>query len=504
MVDVKTSSGGWEKMRSGLGNLIGTGWFAGDGVFDDLKDINKYMEEAEEKIREKDVDGVISFSHTSKKSKLNDLFDKLDVLHTYSGKAHDLVDEHIDDPFHVDIDSYVEAMEALSINNYSTDNTIGSTEIVVTTKDGYNFETSTKKKDSITADDLFAEDTVLGKQLKADFDKYKVNYTGDKDDMIDNYSDFRTASLNTGAFDYKSIKDQQMEKEMWVNLGLAAVTLVVGLVCPPAGAVLGIALASAELGSALTGKDWISGRELDTGERWTRGALSVVSIAFDVSALRSFSKATQQANAMKYAFKGGASKLEHLSDMTLAAKNMAKTRITNFKNALTSIPAKLKNGYNTVKTNVKSATNYVKNKVSNFSRVSNADETVKYYRVQGGGSGGKTSQYRIKVNADGTISIPNKTADLNVSAYDLEHAQYFRDTARPGGEIVEFQVPKELDDIIKENMVDQYGYKTNPKNQGGMAPKLVDPTTPGVSYELPSDPWIEWLEEYAHSAKILE
>ena len=136
--------------------------------------------------------------------------------------------------------------------------------------------------------------------------------------------------------------------------------------------------------------------------------------------------------------------------------------------------------------------------------VKGGSDTVKYYRVQGGGTGNQTSQYRIIINGDGSISIPNKNADLNISAYDLEHAQYFRDTARPGGEIVEFEVPKYLDDLIKENVVDQYGYTKNPLNQGGTAPKLVDPTTPGVSYELPSSPWLEWLEEYAHSSKIIE
>ncbi len=40
-----------------------------------------------------------------------------------------------------------------------------------------------------------------------------------------------------------------------------------------------------------------------------------------------------------------------------------------------------------------------------------AAEDVSYYRVQGGGEGDKTSQYRIKVNTDGTISIPNKNAE---------------------------------------------------------------------------------------------
>ena len=126
-----------------------------------------------------------------------------------------------------------------------------------------------------------------------------------------------------------------------------------------------------------------------------------------------------------------------------------------------------------------------------------------YYRVQGGGEGSKVSQYRILVNSDGSITIQNKKAELNISAYNLEHAQYYRDTARPGGEIVEFRVPIELDEIIREMAIEQYGYRNNPLNQGKMAPKITDPTTPGVSYELPGVPWVEWLEEYGYEARII-
>lgn len=36
----------------------------------------------------------------------------------------------------------------------------------------------------------------------------------------------------------------------------------------------------------------------------------------------------------------------------------------------------------------------------------------------------------------------------------------------------------------------------NPLNQGELAPKHVDPTTPGRSYVLPLV-WAEWLEEVA-------
>ena len=51
-------------------------------------------------------------------------------------------------------------------------------------------------------------------------------------------------------------------------------------------------------------------------------------------------------------------------------------------------------------------------------------DTVTYRRVQGG-SGNNASQVRIEVNADGTISIPNKDANLSISIDGGEHAEYF-------------------------------------------------------------------------------
>ena len=132
-----------------------------------------------------------------------------------------------------------------------------------------------------------------------------------------------------------------------------------------------------------------------------------------------------------------------------------------------------------------------------------SDETVKYYRVQGGGSGEARSRERIIVNDDGTLNIPDKDTTLYVSAYDLEHAQYFRDTRRPGGEIVEFEVPKYLDDLIRENAIPQANAKLNPGYQDGMAPQIVDPTTKGTSYGLP-DPFVRWIEEYGTNGRIVD
>ncbi|HEU5382062.1 MAG TPA: RHS repeat-associated core domain-containing protein, partial [Ktedonobacteraceae bacterium] len=121
--------------------------------------------------------------------------------------------------------------------------------------------------------------------------------------------------------------------------------------------------------------------------------------------------------------------------------------------------------------------------------------SVTYSRVQGGGS-----RFRIFVNSDGSISIPNKSANLNVSVGDA-HADYFQGIRRPDSEIVQFDLPRWFDDFVDESNIPQAFYKSNPLNQGRTAPKLVDPTTPGTSYEFPP-PWIQWIEEYATNGRI--
>ena len=128
-------------------------------------------------------------------------------------------------------------------------------------------------------------------------------------------------------------------------------------------------------------------------------------------------------------------------------------------------------------------------------------DTVTYRRVQGG-SGNNASQVRIKVNADGSSSIPNKEANLSISIDGGEHAQYFLNKRGGDAQIIEIDVPKWFDDFLQENAIPQVNYKTNPRNQGGAAPKITDITTPGNCFELPA-PWIEWLEEYGRNARIV-
>lgn len=149
---------------------------------------------------------------------------------------------------------------------------------------------------------------------------------------------------------------------------------------------------------------------------------------------------------------------------------------------------------------------YYKNKsvsVGENSRIETSNETVTYRRVQGG-TGDLCSQERILVDSEGNVYINNPDSNLNVSIDNGEHSQYFLKNHRPGGEIVEFDVPKWFDDMVKEFQIPQECASTNPMNQGGMAPKVVDPTKVknGRCIEFPP-PWIEWLNEYAKNGRII-
>jgi len=130
-----------------------------------------------------------------------------------------------------------------------------------------------------------------------------------------------------------------------------------------------------------------------------------------------------------------------------------------------------------------------------------SDDVVTYRRVQGG-IPPNASRVRINVDESGVISVPNKKSNLNISTGNADHAQYFLKKRGSEAHIVEFDLPKWFDDFLAENSIPQKGYKTNPLNQGKTAPKIVDPSTPGKSYEVPA-PWIEWIEEYAKNGRIV-
>ena len=88
-------------------------------------------------------------------------------------------------------------------------------------------------------------------------------------------TEYVQAMHQTRAFEYVSIDDEKSKIEMWRDIALGVGLVVLSIFCPPAGAVAGVALASAEMYSAATGKDWGTGRKLDATERTLRGTFAL-------------------------------------------------------------------------------------------------------------------------------------------------------------------------------------------------------------------------------------
>ncbi|NYF22157.1 filamentous hemagglutinin [Xanthomonas sp. JAI131] len=126
--------------------------------------------------------------------------------------------------------------------------------------------------------------------------------------------------------------------------------------------------------------------------------------------------------------------------------------------------------------------------------------TTTYFRVEGGGVGSATSQNRITVNADRTISInPGCSGQLCVSVGNADHAVYYLTNKRPDGSVVVFEVDASLHNEIMSRAVPQQpvpGAFRDPS-----APKVVDPTTPGTSLELPKM-WESLLEKHSSGARV--
>lgn len=249
-LDVKYIPKDWEKMKEGIGDLTGLGVW-GKGMIDLLKDITENLERAEEAIRRYDSDGVISFQHTNQKSKYDKLFEDYNVLHKFAGNVGDLVDRTIDDPFYKDMDAFVEAMRDLDISKYITTNRIGATETVNYATE-YGSQPIEVKKKEVNIQDLFNADNFYAKQIKAEYDEWKVK--NPKKDLSE--EDFQKAVVNMHAFKYESIKDKQESKEFWAQIGALVVIVGATIICPPAGMVLGAAYGTLELSSAVSGKDW--------------------------------------------------------------------------------------------------------------------------------------------------------------------------------------------------------------------------------------------------------
>lgn len=131
----------------------------------------------------------------------------------------------------------------------------------------------------------------------------------------------------------------------------------------------------------------------------------------------------------------------------------------------------------------------------------NSSET--YFRVEGGGNGTQTSQNRINVNSDGSVTINSGcSGQLCVSTNGPNHAAYYLTNRRQDGSVVVFQVDAALHKQIMDAAVPQRPIPGVPKDPN--APKIVDPTKgqPSVSLELPKV-WDRLIEQNSSKARVL-
>ncbi|MEC1262253.1 hypothetical protein P9D34_17885 [Bacillus swezeyi] len=270
-MDVKFSPEEWQGMKDGLDAL--TGGKYGGGAKSSLLKLNDLLEDIESKIKDKDSDRAIGFSHSSKKSKIEELFKDYQKLSDFCLKAGSLVADHIDDPFHKKMDAFADKMEAMSIRNYKTKNRIGSKE---TTYVGYGMNKQAVQEDKreITVDDIFKDSKAFDHVLNEEYKAFKAEHP----EIELTYEDYSKAIVSARGFEYESITDVQKGQELWRDLILGGGVVVLTIFCAPAGFYAGAAVGGLSVSNSVTGQDWGTRRKLSTDEQVISGITGTLEV----------------------------------------------------------------------------------------------------------------------------------------------------------------------------------------------------------------------------------
>ena len=242
-----------------------------------VEDLVKISEKVQKLIKEKDTDGVVSYTYHDETSTAQTLQAKLSTLERYAENVNTYINKKIDRPFYEAMDKVGAKLEALNIQKYKTTNKIGYKRIE-SVKDPYGHPVGTKEvtPPEIGIDELYKVDSPYKASLKKSYEEYKKSK--DYKDSRLTETEYVQVMHQTRSFEYVSIDDEKSTTEMWRDLTLTAATVVLYVFCPPAGAVLSTVVAAAEMYSAASGKDWGTGRELDGNERATRGAFALLDL----------------------------------------------------------------------------------------------------------------------------------------------------------------------------------------------------------------------------------
>ena len=292
--DVELHSSTWKTMQQALTGLTETASVSSSGYvnyanpYSDsygisrgstgfgkrVEELVKISEKVQRLIAEKDTDGVVSYSYHDDTSTGQALQSKLSTLERYAGNVPTYIKDKIDRPFYEAMDKVGAKLEALNIQQYKTTNKVGYKRIESVT-DPYGHPVGTKEvvPSEIGIDELYKVDSPYRTALQKSYEEFKKSKDYKEHRLTE--TEYVQAMHQTRAFEYVSIDDEKSKIEMWRDIALGAGLVVLTIFCPPAGAVAGVALASAEMYSAATGKDWGTGRKLDATERILRGTFAL-------------------------------------------------------------------------------------------------------------------------------------------------------------------------------------------------------------------------------------
>ena len=292
--DVELHSSTWKTMKQALTGLTETASVSSSGYMNYMnphsgsygisrgstgfgkrvEDLVKISEQVQRLIAEKDTDGVVSYSYHDDTSTAQTLQSKLSTLERYAGNVPTYIKDKIDRPFYEAMDKVGVKLEALNIQQYKTTNKVGYKRIESVT-DPYGHPVGTKEvvPAEIGIDELYKVDSPYRTALQKSYEELKKSKDYKEHRLTE--TEYVQAMHQTRAFEYVSIDDEKSKIEMWRDIALGVGLVVLTIFCPPAGAVAGVALASADMYSAATGKDWGTGRELDATERTLRGTFAL-------------------------------------------------------------------------------------------------------------------------------------------------------------------------------------------------------------------------------------
>ena len=274
--NVTVSSSGYGNYTNAQAGPYSTGT-ASTGFAKRVEDLVKISEKVQQMIKERDTDGVVSYSYHDETSTAQTLQSKLSTLERYAENVPTYIKNKIDQPFYEAMDKVGAKLEALSIQKYKTTNKVGykRTDVI---KDAYGNKVGTMQvtPDEIGIDELYKVDSPYKATLQKSYEEFKKSK--DYKDHKLTQDQYLMAMHHTRSFEYVSIDDEKANIEMWRDIALGVGVVVLTIFCPPAGAVASVVVASADMYSAVSGKDWGTGRELDNTERGMRGAFALLDL----------------------------------------------------------------------------------------------------------------------------------------------------------------------------------------------------------------------------------